>query len=178
MPCKISIDAQTCGIVEVDETGIYYNYALPQITEEEAKFLRAFKDGFEMKDVLGLGGSEAKTKRMVNGLVTRGILNATSSRPISYMLEKEYPDDPSILDSLLSLYSSSNSYEKSATTMEPKVEPSTVIKIIEAYLNVKVQNIDLVYYPFYQVQYGREDGSIRTEVLDGMYGSIAQNPNF
>ncbi len=176
--CKVSIDAKTCGIVEVDEIGISYNYALPQITEEEAKFLRTFRNGFEMKDVLGLGASEAKSKRMVNGLVTRNVLDATSSRPIFYMLKKSYPDDPSILGSLLTLYTSSASYDNDAITIEPEVEPSTAIKIIEAYLDVKVKDIHLVYYPFYQVQYGREDRSIRIENLDGMYGSVVIEPSF
>lgn len=172
IPCRVSVDAITCGIIDVTSNGISYRYSFPQITEEEAKLLRIFRKGFEMKTVTGLGLGDAKAKRIVNGLVSRGVLNASNTRPVQYILSKEYPEDPSTLNSLREVYQITDLVNENATIIEPKIEPAQASKLIESYLDAKVEDIDLVYYPFYEVWYGRQDGSIRAEVLDGIFGTV------
>jgi hypothetical protein len=172
IPCKVSLDAVHGGIIDVTNTGISYRFALPEITDEEARFLRICKRGFEMKYVIGLGLGETKTKRMINNLVARGILNASSTRPVFYSLRKEYPEDPSALNSIREVYSITALNQNDGKIIEPKIEPSTIIKMIEGYLNARTDDVSLVYYPYYEVWYDRDDGSSRIDVLDGMSGEI------
>lgn len=171
IPCNVSVDALSAGIVNVTEEGISYKYALPEINEEEAILLRIFRNGFEMKDVLGLGWGDTKTKRMVNRLVSRGILSASSSRPVRYTLNVYFPEDPSQLKSIREAYSIER-FEGDATLVEPRIQPTQVSKMIENYLDARVEGIKLVYYPYYETWYGREDGSTRVEVLDGISGML------
>lgn len=171
IPCKVSVDAISGGIVDVTSTGISYRYALPEITEEEARFLRTCRGGFNMKYVLGMGLGEAKMKRLVNGLVSRGILNANASRPVFYSLKKEYPEDPSALNSLREVYQITSFNQGNGKVLEPKIEPALISKMIEGYLNAKVEDVNVVYYPYYEIWYGRQDGSTRVEIVDGISGT-------
>lgn len=174
IPCKVSVDAITAGIVDVTDKGISYRFALPEITEEEARLLRIFRSGFEMKNALGLGLGDAKTKRLVNGLVARGILKASTTKPIRYTLTREYPEDPSELNSIREVYQLVDFIEGSASVIDPKIQPAQISKVIESYLNAKVEEIELMYYPYYEIWYGREDGSSRVEVLDGISGTLSK----
>lgn len=173
IPCKVSVDAITGGIIDTTNEGLSYRYALPTITEEEAKMLRIFRFGFEMKQILGIGLGDAKTKRMVNGLVTKGILQASSTKPVRYTLAVEYPDDPSKLTSLREAYHV-NDFEGKAAIIEPRSSPAQISHVLEAYLNAKVEEIKLIYYPYYEIWYRRDDNSTRIEVLDGIAGTPSE----
>lgn len=169
--CKVSVDAIFGGIVDALDTIVSYQYALPQVSEEESKFLRKCRKGFEMKYVIGMGSGEAKMKRLVNGLVSKGILNASSTRPVFYSLRLDYPENPSLLHSLSYVHPTTMFTSDGAKILESKIEPHLIIKMVENYLDAKVENINIVYYPYYQVEYGREDNSLRVEILDGISGN-------
>ncbi len=177
VPCRVSIDALSGGIVNVVNTGLSYDYALPQITSDEAAILRIFRGGFEMKTILGVGLGEAKTKRLVNGLLTRGVLRASSTKPIVYSLTRPYPEDPTRLNSLREVFQISEiAIETNNRTkiIDPQIEPALVSNMIESYLNAKVEDIDLTFYPYYEIWYRRPDGSTRIEVLDGITGNSSE----
>lgn len=175
VPCRVSVDALTSGIVHATNAGLSYDYALPQITSDEAAVLRIFRHGFEMKTILGVGLGEAKTKRLVNGLLTRGVLRASSTKPIIYSLTKPYPEDPTKLNSLREVFQVSEitvENDKKTKTIDPQIEPALVSNMIESYLNAKIEDIDLIFYPYYEIWFRRPDGSTRVEVLDGITGTF------
>jgi hypothetical protein len=175
IPCRLSADALTSGIVHATNLGLSYDYALPQITSDEAAILRVFRRGFEMKTILGAGLGEAKTKRLVNGLLTRGILRASSTRPIIYRLTKPYPEDPTKLNSLREVFEVSQisiGNNEKIKIIDPQIEPALVSSMIENYLDAKIEDVDLIFYPYYQIWFERPDGSTRVEILDGITGAF------
>lgn len=131
-----------------------------------------------MKTILGVGLGEAKTKRLVNGLLTRGVLRASATKPIVYSLTRPYPEDPTKLNSLREVFQISEiavqSHSKTTKVIDPRIEPALVSNMIESYLNAKVEDIDLIFYPYYEIWFRRPDGSTRLEVLDGITGTFSE----
>ncbi len=122
------------------------------------------------------GYVESKTKRIINGLVGKGVLKAINTRPIQYKVNVEYPNDPSLLNAVRKVFTVTDYLEQSGQIIEPKIEPALVSRAIENYwVAVKIDDIATIYYPFYGIWYEREDGSTRLEAIDGISGKLNEH---
>jgi hypothetical protein len=61
-----------------------------------------------------------------------------------------------------------------ATFASPQIEASDMIKRIELYWNTKVSNISIVYYPRFICTLTTQDGSKRTDIIDGITGELRE----
>lgn len=176
IPCKISLDAITGEIVDVTRSGLSYRYAyLSHLTEDEAKLLRVAPKGklFDATVAMAMGYDESKAMEIMNGLVGKGIANASNTKPGYYKIAIEYPYDPSALNSISVVFPITDHTEESGMILEPKIESAMVSKAIENYWDVlEVDHIATIYYPFYEIWFEREDGSTRVEVLDALLGVL------
>ncbi len=179
--CEISLDAVTGELVDVTNKGLSYRYAiLSGLMDEQAKLLRFLggKKDFDVRTVMELGYGESKAREIIDGLLGRGIVEAsqTARLPAYYTVRVEYPHDPSKLNSLSGLFPINDYTEQTGRVIEPRIEPAAVSKAIENYWEaVKVDEITSVYYPFYEIWYEREDGSNKLEATDGISGTLNEH---
>ncbi len=181
LPCKVSLDAVTGELVEVTNESLSYKYAyLSLLTDEEAKLLRSVrgKKDFDARALMALAYDKSKAIGIINGLIGKGVIDISQSMriPDYYIVRVEYPHDPSKLNSLSGLFPVNNYTEQDGKVIEPRIEPALVSKAVKNYWEaVEVDDITIVYYPFYEIWYEREDGSNRLEAMDGISGSLNEH---
>jgi len=168
---RTGIDGQTGAIIDVEPNGISYKYAfLKSLDMDEVNFLYYVGSStFTIKDLRGLGHSDAKVRRIADGLSSRGILKRQNTRPAQYKSQYPYPYDPVKFVSLTEQY---NFIEKSITErkIEPKFNEHSVSSHLERYWNrCNVIKSQIIYYPYYGVVYER-DNYTRSEVIDAVTG--------
>jgi hypothetical protein len=63
-------------------------------------------------------------------------------------------------------------FDSDDKTIEPEISPASIETAFSRYWDgCKINSIDVVYYPYYAIAYGKEDGTKRIEVIDGMNGN-------
>ena len=170
---RTGVDGLTGAIIHVKNDGISYRYSfLTDLNADELLVLYSSSKwkNFAKADLAVTGLSEGKIRKAVNGLVGKGVLEPGGTRPVTYSAVHEYPWDPEIFISLFEKYEvvDSSSEEK----IEPKITPASITTAFSQYWDTcEVLSIDLVYYPFYKIEFQREGQTSRTEVIDGITGT-------
>jgi len=170
---KTSVDAVTGSIVNLTSEGMNYNYSyLSELDDEEIRLLRyvANVESFEKRSLSALGWSDGKIGKIVNGLSGKGVLVQTVARPATYSRVSKFPSDPSIFQSVME-HHSLIPLESDDKIINPEVSPASIITAFGNYWDgCNINSVDIVYYPYYAIRFGKEDNTKRIEVLDGIVG--------
>jgi len=174
---SVSVDAMTGELVTLTQEGLAYPYGyLPRLTEDELNVLKACGGKpFTQGGVMGLGYSSGKVRRIVNGLVNKGVLSVAKGRPVVYSPRVPFPYDPTALKSITEVNAAGRDLEKDIEVWTPKADPGTVMNTLEScWAGCKVAEVTSIYYPYYFAVIKMEDGSIRFEWFDGVTGKENQ----
>ena len=79
-----------------------------------------------------------------------------------------FPSDPRLLRSISDALNVHEIPKKEATFISPTIEASDIIKRIESYWHAKVNNLSVLYYPYYVCNLVTQDGSQRTDMIDAV----------
>lgn len=168
---RIGLDGQTGAIADVNPQGISYKYAfLKDLDADEVRLLYWVGSGtFTTANLRGLGQSDAKSRRIADGLASKGILRRQSTRPIQYTTKYLYPYNPDTFVSLMEQYHATESAVNDRI-ISPRFSENVIPSYLDKYWN-KCNHIssNIVYYPYYGVIYSREDHT-RFEIIDAVTG--------
>ena len=177
---SVSVDGIMGDLVTLTPDGVAYPYGyLPSLTEDELRVLKACGGkSFTQGGVMGLGYSAGKVRRIVNGLVNKGVLAVGGGRPVAYSPRVPFPYDPTALKSITGVHAVGQNVEKDVEVWTPKADPSAVMNTLElCWPGCQVAEITSVYYPYYFAVIKMEDGSMRFEWFDGVTGKQNQALN-
>lgn len=170
---RTGVDAVTGALVNVNADGVDYQMSyLSQLDEDEIKLLRYVANDaiFEKRMLSSLGWSAGKIGKIVNSLLGKGALVQTNPRPATYGKVWEYPTDPSVFQSVLEQYGAVP-FDSDDKTISSEISPASIETVFSRYWDgCNIRLIDVVYYPYYAIAYGKQDNTKRIEVLDGMAG--------
>jgi len=172
---RINIDASDGDIVTVDESGVSSPYPfLKLLNEDEIRVFKSMKERewYGTQNVVGLGFSEGKARKILSGLATRGAVVGTSRG--GYRPKVPFPNDPRLLRSISDVLEIQEISKTDANFVSPEVEASDVIKRIEFYWSAKVNNVSVLYYPYYVCNLITQDGSQRTDMIDAIRGKLIE----
>ena len=168
---RIGLDGQTGAIADVNPQGMSYQYAfLKDLDADEVKLLYWVGSGtFTTADLRGIGQSDAKSRRIADGLASKGILRRQSTRPIQYTTKYPYPYNPDKFVSLMEQYNATESTVDDRVIL-PHFSENVITSYFDKYWDkCNYTSSDIVYYPYYGVMYSREDHT-RFEVIDAVTG--------
>jgi hypothetical protein len=170
---RINLDAQNGDITNVTEEGLSSPYPfLKHLNEDEIRVLKSMKEGgwYGSKSVTGLGFSEGKARKILSGLATVGAVKiGRGNRGVTiYQPQVAFPSDPRILRSISDALNVQEIPKTEATFISPKIEAIDIIKRIECYWNAKVNNVSVLFYPYYICNLATQDGSQRTDRIDAI----------
>ncbi len=170
---RAGVDAITGALVDLDSDGVDYQMSyLSELDEEEIQLLRYVADSgeFEKRMLSALGWSAGKIGKIVNSLLGKGVLVQTNPRPATYNRVWQYPSDPSAFQSIMEKHQVIP-FDSKEKTITPEISPASIETAFSRYWDdCKINSIDVVYYPYYVIAFGKEDHTKRIEVLDGMKG--------
>ena len=82
----------------------------------------------------------------------------------------QYPSDPSIFQSIMKEHQVIP-FDSDDKTIDPEISHGSIETAFSRYWDgCKINSIDVVYYLYYAIAFGKEDNTKRIEVLDGMVG--------
>jgi hypothetical protein len=176
---RISIDASDGDIITVDENGLSSAYPfLKSLNEDEIKVFKSMQEAawYSMHSVVGAGFSEGKARKILNRLVSVGaVVSRRGNRGVlEYRPMIPFPKDPRVLRSISDALEIQEISKTDAEFIAPKIEASDIIKRIEFYWNAKVNNISVVYYPYYVCNLKTEDGSQRIDMINAIKGNLIE----
>jgi hypothetical protein len=176
---RINIDALDGDIVTVDETGVFSPYPfLKLLNEDEIRVLRIMKEGawYIAQGLVGLGFSEGKARKILSGLATSGAVESRRGyRGVTeYRPKVLFPNDPRLLRSISDVLKIQEISKTDAKFVSPEIEASDIIKRIELYWSAKVNNMSVLYYPYYVCNLITQDGSQRTDMIDAIRGKLIE----
>lgn len=170
---RTSVDGMSGAIVNVNDSFISYTYAfLKNLSMDEVNLLYYVSNisSFTIQDLRGLSQTEAKSRKIADGLASKGILNRRATRPAQYSPRYEYPKNPALFVSLMEKYP----VIESSTTdrvLEPKISAYSLSSDLNRYWNkCDILSSELVYYPYFGIVFERDDNS-RVEIIDGVTGT-------
>jgi len=171
---RASVDARNGSIVSVNSSGISYKlHFLDDLNEEavEAFQLISGFGEFEKRILSGLlSYSNSKISSALMELSTYGVIEQIRPSPVTYRVLFHYPTNPAGFVSLLEAYTPSDISDESKV-LEPTISPGSIGATFEKYwINSKILACDIVYYPFYKINYERDDNTRRSEIIDGVTG--------
>ena len=172
---RLSIDASDGDIVKVNERGVSSPYPfLKRLNEDEIKVFRSMHEGawYNMHSLVGAGFSEGKARKILSGLVNAGaVVSRRGYRGVmEYRPKVSFPRDPRFLSSISNFLKIQEVSRTDAKFVPPRIEANDIIKRIEFYWNAKVNNLSVLYYPYYVCYLKTEDGSQRTDIIDAIRG--------
>lgn len=176
---RINIDALDGDIVTVDEGGVSSPYPfLRFLNEDEIRVFRSMKERawYNARNVVGLGFSEGKARKILSGLATNGAVESGQGyRGITvYRPKVPFPNDPRLLRSISDVLKTQEIPKTDAKFVSPEIEASDIIKRIEFYWGAKVNKISVLYYPYYVCSLITQDGSQRTDMIDALRGKLIE----
>lgn len=170
---RTSIDGMTGAIVNVKDNFISYMYAfLKNLNMDEIYLLYYVSNlsGFTIKDLRGLPQTEAKSRKIADGLAAKGILRRIDTRPAQYRPQYDYPSNPALFVSLMEKYSVMEDFTTDKI-FEPRISTSSLASDLSRYWNkCSILSSEIIYYPYYGITFEREDNS-RIEIIDGVHAT-------
>jgi hypothetical protein len=171
----VMVDAVQGDLVTLDENGVSYAYSyLRNLDEDEIRVLRSYRS-YSIADLMALGYSEGRAKKITNSLMGKGLVKAYKPKqgPMVYSVQVPFPLDPRLLSSVSGAGMSLGEITTEGVRRFPLIEASSVVRALESYwMHASVKKIRVVYYPYYVYTLTAEDGSRRTEFLDGRTGKL------
>lgn len=133
-----------------------------------------FKSWYDTSNIVAIGYSRNKASSILKRLTAKGVLSTGKGKRgrIIYQVNIPYPDDPRTLGSLSGTFTLEELSDLKAHFIQPEIDAIDIIRRIELYWDSKVENITLVYYPKYICGLRTEDGSERTDIIDGVNGIL------
>ena len=176
---RINVDAKNGDITTINEEGISSPYPfLKKLGEDEIRVFKTMKeDGwYSSKDIAGLGFSEGKARKILSALANVGATKTgTGNRGVTiYKPLVAFPNDPRLLSSISDTLSVQEIPKTESTFISPVIEASDIIKRMEFYWNAKVNNVSILYYPYYVCNLVTHDGSRRTDLIDAISGKLKE----
>jgi hypothetical protein len=176
---RINVNARNGDIVTVNEEGISSPYPfLKHLNEDEIRVFRSMNEGgwYDARSIVGLGFSDGKARKILSGLANAGaVKTGTGKRGVTlYKPKVSFPNDPRLLRSISDVLNIQEIPKTEATFISPKIEASDIIKRIEFYWNAEVNNISVLYYPYYVCILITQDGSQRTDMIDAISGKLRE----
>ena len=170
---RTGVDAMTGALIDVNSNGVDYQMAyLSTLDDEEIRLLRyvANSEEFEKRMLSALGWSSGKIGKIVNSLLGKGVLEQTNARPATYCKIVQYPSNPSVFQSVMEEHEVIP-FDSDDKTIEPGISSAGIETAFNRYWDeCKINSIDVVYYPYYAIAFGKEDNTKRIEILDGVSG--------
>ena len=176
---RVSFDASNGDISVLDESGMVVS-PYPFLKKLDGDEIRIFKSmgdgGYDFRSFAGLGFSDGKVKKILNGLVTKGALKSSrgSRGVIIYRAKTVFPSDPRQLRSISSILKTEEISRRTAEFATPRIESSDIYRRIESYWGAKVDNLSVLYYPYYICKLKTADGSSRLDTIDAMNGRLRE----
>jgi Holliday junction resolvase len=175
---KVSINGLNGDIMTVDQNGLSCPYPFLKILNEDE--VKAFKEmqteWYTIHSLVGIGFSEGKAKKILNRLATVGAVEFRRGYKgiLEYKPKVLFPKDPRILKSISDTLTMQEIASSVAEFTTPTIEASDVIKRIESYWNAKVNNMSVIYYPYYTCSLKTADGSQRIDMIDALHGRVEE----
>ncbi len=170
---RTGVDAVTGALIDVNSNGVDYQMSyLSKLDDEEIRLLRyvANSKEFEKRMLSALGWSVGKIGKIVNSLLGKGVLIQTNARPATYGKVWQYPSNPSTFQSMMEEHKVIP-FDSDDKTIDPQVSSASIETVFNSYWDeCGIKSIDVVYYPYYAIVFGKEDNTKRIEILDGMTG--------
>ena len=168
---RTGLDGLTGAVIDVSPGGISYKYAfLKDLDAEEVRLLYWIGSGtFTTADLRGLGQSDAKSRRIADGLASKGILRRQATRPIQYTTKYPYPYNPENFVSLMEQYNVVESTSDDRI-ISPRFSENVIPSYLDKYWNkCNFLSSKVVHYPYYGIVYERENHT-RSEIIDAVTG--------
>ena len=171
---RTSIDALNGSIVHVTTPGVSYQFHFLDNLSDDAVDIFWYVssvDKFEQRSLAGvLSISSTKISNAIMELVTYGVLRRIKPSPVTYEVLIKYPKNPDQFASLLEKYTASEIKDR-AKIIEPTISQESVKVTLNKYWRkVQIKSFDLVYYPYFKINYERDDNTRRSETIDGRTG--------
>lgn len=176
---KVNFDAQKGDLTTTTTEGIVSPYPfLKHLEEEEIQVLKSMKEDkwYSSKNIAGIGISEGKARKIGSRLATVGaVKTGKGNRGVTiYQPTIAFPTDPRILKPISQASTVVEISKTEGAFASPSIEASDIVKRIEAYWRAKVNNISVLYYPFYVSKLSTQDGSQRTDLIDAVSGKLRE----
>ena len=171
---RTSIDALNGSIVHVTTPGVSYQFHFLDNLSDDAVDIFWYVssvDKFEQRSLAGvLSISSTKISNAIMELVTYGVLRRIKPSPVTYEVLIKYPKNPDQFASLLEKYTALEINDR-AEIIEPTISQESVKVTLNKYwIKVQIKSFDLVYYPYFKINYERDDNTRRSETIDGRTG--------
>lgn len=176
---RINVNARNGDIVTVSEGDISSPYPfLNHLNEDEIRVFRSMNEGewYNARSIIGLGFSDGKARKILSGLANAGaVKTSTGKRGVTlYKPKVAFPNDPRLLGSISKVFNIQEISKTEVTFISPEIEASDIIKRIELFWNAEVNNVSVVYYPYYVCNLVTQDGSQRIDVIDAISGKLSE----
>ncbi len=171
---KINFDAITGEPIQPTEKGLTFPFSfMPYLNREEIQVLRHLPTSFSLYSIVSLGFSAYKAESIIRSLSRKGVIQIFRlGRHTYYKIKMFFPANPTELCSVTSFNQLSGELPKNAIIMPSNIEAGAIVKAVENYWQVNVLSPSIIYYPFYLIQFEKEDKSGRYELFDGIIGSV------
>lgn len=176
---RVNINAMNGDIVIVNDNGISSPYPfLKALSEEEINVFKSMKKKawYDIHSISGLGYSPYKARKILSGLLAKGALESGKGRrgTTLYRPRTLFPHDPRTLRSISDVLKTQEISKADAQFITPEKDASDVIRRIELYWNATVNNITMLYYPYFICNLITQDGFKRIDMIDAISGKLTE----
>jgi hypothetical protein len=171
---KVNFDAISGEPIQPTENGLTFPFSFMQsLNREEIQVLRHLPNSFSLYSIVSLGFSAYKAESIIRSLSRKGVIQIFRlGRHTYYKVKMLFPTDPTELCSITSFNQLSGELPKNAIIMSSNIEAGSIVKAVANYWQANVLSASIIYYPFYLIQFEKEDKSRRYELFDGIIGSV------
>jgi len=170
--CRICVDGITSAIVGGTKEGISYSFDfLKDLSSDETALLYYVHNmgDFTIKDLLALGTSIEKSIKLVEKLVSKGLLKRENGTKFRITKDTQMPN-PAKLNCIMEDHTATES-PTSDRTIKPLISSAALpLQLSKYWTRCNIPSSSLVYYPYYGITYDRED-YYRIEIIDGISGN-------
>jgi hypothetical protein len=176
---KLIVDALANGLVTIDQEGFRLLFTLPptELREEE---IITFRELFEAGqiNVPGLASilscSEAKARKILQGLVIKGLVEQVKVGRSTYYTPVISVPDPHKLSSLSEAYEVKTGVPADGKPIREFITIKDAEKLIKIFWDLKINSYRLIYYPFYLFLTHDQ----RMIVVDALAGKLNEGKSF
>jgi len=164
----ILVDAATGVLCDYDsKAGVIGIISIPPLSDEEAKTFQILLSGSLNADMLAslLSCSTAKARKILQGLVAKGVAYVVSGRHVVYELKTIIPE-PSSLRSFPSTMKMKNGEPNYGVKIEASLSLEKVERIINLLWRGVVKNYKTIFYPYLVCKIIGDDGKRYCKATD------------